>query len=185
MGFDFLFVDARHGVELAGEHFHVNVAGMAFLRRIMRACALFDEATPAPEEAPFPPAGLTFERALDVDAFVEAGRIPAVPVSSEELAIHANWAAEELGIAGYRSPEPDKVPASKFARNDNWHVTVQECALIADRLSRALLEWAQGTGPLAEAVESVPLLEPDLAPLVEEWVRFNREALAHGGYRVA
>lgn len=80
---------------------------------------------------------------------------------------------------------PGKVLIEKFASNDPWHVTPQECTYIADALEiyttdgaverlQELYAWAEG---------HIYRCDLDLDS-IREWQAFNRECESCGGYIV-
>lgn len=67
--------------------------------------------------------------------------------------------------------ESGQVPAYKFSSNDGWLITPRECRTIASVLERALPHLRKGGDPAWR--ETVRL-----------FIKFNRYAADHGGYRV-
>lgn len=139
-------------------------------------------APPFPE---FPPAGLDVDRAYaaldrlsvapDDETFDEDGGDP--PTDAEIEAVRIYKAARDR-VAATPSIVDDRIGGYKFASNDGWLITPDECRIVARRLRERVDMIARDFFPDAGVSEA------DGRRWLLGFARYNELAAEHGGYRV-
>jgi len=79
-------------------------------------------------------------------------------------------------------PSDASVPMKKFQSNSDWHVTTEECRLIAERVEKALA--AGLVDELFSFYDDDREFLNSVRERVAPWADYNRRAADHGGYRV-
>jgi hypothetical protein len=149
---------------------------MSIVCEVMTQAGLLDEQVEAPDlSAVWPPRGIDQDRAEWIaEALSDEEAQIDPPLSQRELTL-VRTAQEEMDkLLASRSPAIGRVPAYKFASNDGWIVTSQECELI----SKAL------TPPLDLRTDGMTDKQKEVLQIISEWSRFNAAAALNGGYRV-
>jgi hypothetical protein len=151
------------------EYHRFNIHWMPRMRDMMQRAQVLDDCGEPFELLPWwPPDGLTRERADQLEESPDSA-------TAEEKALLAGYEETRERVLAEVSSEEGKVGYWKFCSNDGWHVTPDECRLIADKLSRNL-------GPDLWAdldIEAEPAREA-----LARWIDFNRLAAENGGFRV-
>lgn len=141
----------------------------------LAAAGILDSDTMWPASPAWPPDGMTEDRAEAIlrlfeppcDGDPETSVVQINP-TYRELRKVQQYVREHQQNLSQRSRKQGKVPAFKFGSNDGWHVTPEECLIIASRL-QALLR----TDSHVEERE-----------FVHGFALFNEWAARHGGYEV-
>jgi hypothetical protein len=122
-----------------------------------------------------PPGGMTEARWDKVYALFDRPADDDPPTSVrktkptyKELRLMQNYLHELDHEISARCKEPGKVPSMKFEGNDGFHVTAEECLVIAYRLYKYL-----------EKTKNVKDRK-----FIEEFAAFNELAAKHDGYEV-
>jgi hypothetical protein len=127
----------------------------------------------------YPPAGMTearwekifslFDRPTEDDPPTSVRKIKP---TFKELRLMQNYMNECHQYTSARCIKPGKVPLKKFAANDGFHVTAEECLVIAYRLHKYLGK-TKGQPKGSEDRE-----------FVEAFAAFNELAAKYDGYEV-
>lgn len=187
MGFDLYM--ARPPANVSGyepqyegmpEYFRVTSATMPALVAAMERAGVVDLAMPTPRLPTWPP-GRHASSSPPEDTSARPSVEP--PSTASELAILDEFRERRLEVLGARSPERSKVPAFKFASNDGWRISPEECRAIADGLTHALTmreaEVLDGFFRAGGALSRV-----DARAFLDAFARYNAVAAEHDGYRV-
>lgn len=142
-------------------YFKLNVWGMQMMRQIMDDAGVLDWETDV-IESDFPT------------------EIPAEPRERERVL------KEIDDLLSIQSPDPTKVPATKFCTNDQWIVTENECRIISEAIDRYIeslpdnwLVTDPNSGEQLTPEETQKILE-----VAVMWSAYNEKAAKYGGYIV-
>ena len=134
-------------------YFRSNIWGMGQLRAAMKMAGVLD-----------------FE--------AEAPKNPAYNEDRNEEEDEDNFVSSM--ILDYRSENPALVPIQKFCSNDGWHVTPDECKLIADGLSKLLINNTS-----IKFIDRWDGLEKDVnREHVQDFADYCKFSADHDGFRV-
>ena len=135
----------------------LNCSAMAELEEVLDTLGVLDRQMQRPEMTP---------RLYISDA---------VPESEESKAYYLT--------RGVRSTNPGQVPWFKFAGNDDgWHVTANECAVIAEALPRC--DFIRGFGPVRDSSGALMGEEDAVMEMLQDVADYCARCAARQGFVV-
>lgn len=181
MGFDLhMLIEPKY--QDAPGCYRTGGAGIDMLSTLMAEAGVLDsESAPPPFTATWPPQGMEESRASEVYDYLEKGEEPLTPpATAAELELCGQYKATHDIWAQTPSPQPGRVPGYKFATNDGWLVTPEECGLIAAAVEKLLADLPEDLAERVGWEESTD----SMIEWIEDWLDYNRVAATHGGYKV-
>ena len=143
----------------------------------MNAAGILDHDAMPPAWPDWPPAGLKKARAEHLLTLFEppaegdrAVSLMQLKITFRELRVMQKYMTESARVYSARSKKQGRVPSFKFQANDGFHVTPEECLIIACRLQSYLADAAPA--------------DDDDPEWVEGFAAFNQVAAQYGGYEV-
>lgn len=110
-------------------------------------------------------------------------KTPTLPEpSEEEITLFKRAMKEEEALLAKDSQKEGHIPVYKFATNDGWIVTPEECEIIAVSLKAKLLE--DNRVFVEQVAKMSHLTHRTLEIALIDFGKFNQFAKKYGGYRV-
>nr|WP_314264776.1 hypothetical protein [uncultured Moellerella sp.] len=125
---------------------------------------------------------LTPARAEEIYRYLEERATIHPEPSEEEIASFHQAQSDQQALLSQESSKEGMIPVHKFATNDGWLVTPNECAIIAKIFSQRLID--DNGFVIAKIAELCEVQKDQLVIELAEWGKFNKFAIKQGGYCV-
>ncbi len=161
--------------------------GMGAMAELMYKAGVIETETPMPDW-PWPPEGIPEERIEEIEEWVFADDELETEPTDEEKAILRPIRAQIMSIRSTRSADSTKVPAIKFATNDGWFVSPEECQIIATGLRMAIAKSRRFFGLISSFLPSKKesgISKKEAEEWILNWAAFNELSSRYGGYKIA
>ena len=157
MGYEFVACDAGDTQLSEDRVFYLNCSAMGILEAVLDTLGVLDRQMQRPEMTPL--------------VYID----DAAP-DCEEL-------KEQFYLArSVRSKNPGQVPAFKLESDDGWHVTADECAVIAEALPRC--NFIRGFGPVRDSSGALMGEEDAVMEMLQDVADYCARCAARQGFVV-